>query len=260
MSKELQKIQQNTLQFIHITDTHLLDHSSETFHNINTTQSLEKILNQCQARYADADFLLITGDVSQTGTKESYSQLKSLIQKFQMPVYCVPGNHDTPKLLQEVIPSCPDNSINIIQLGKYSLVLISSWVENKNHGVVSQLCLQELKDHLKNSKDQFNIIAIHHPPVFIGSRWLDEIGLQNKTEFLQILDSYSQNSLLLCGHIHQNIDQQINKLRVLSTPSTCHQYKSNTDHMQVMDMPPPAYRYSKFTSFNQIETKIHYVE
>lgn len=259
MSKKLQNNNTDVLKFVHITDSHLLNKAEETFHNLNTKNNLETVLSHSQTHYPDIDFLLFTGDISQTGSEESYLLFKSLIQEYDLPVYCVPGNHDSPKLLQNIIPSCPDNSINIIQSGLFSLVLLNSWVEDKHHGMISQHCLQQLEEHLQNSEDQFNIIAIHHPPVLINSKWLDEISLQNQIEFLQIINKYPQNTLLICGHVHQEIDQQIDKLRLLATPSTCHQFKANSDHRHHVDTPSPAYRFIKLTT-NNIDTKVHYIE
>jgi len=125
--------------------------------------------------------------------------------------------------------------------------------------MITQHCLQQLEEHLKNNKDQFNIIAIQHPPVLINSKWLDEIGLQGQVEFLQIINKYSQNTLLICGHVHQEVDKQIDKLRLLATPSTCHQFKANSECMRHIDAPSPAYRFIQLLTTNNIDTKVHYI-
>jgi len=238
----------------------LLDQPEETFHSLNTRKRLEAVLSHSLSRYPDIDFLLFTGDISQTGSEESYTIFNSLIQQYDLPIYCIPGNHDTPELLQHIIPGCPNNSINIIQSGKFSLVLLNSRVENKEHGMITQRCLQQLQDHLKNSEDQFNIFAIHHPPVLINSKWLDEIGLKNKTEFFRIINKYPQSALLLFGHVHQEIDRQLDKLRLLATPSTCYQFKANSEYMHRIDTPLPAYRFVQLTTTNDIKTTVHYIE
>lgn len=260
MYKKKNIIQENTLQFIHITDTHLLDNSKETFHNINTKKSLESVLDKCHADYTGIDFILVTGDISQTGSQESYTLFQTVLKQLDVAVYCVPGNHDTPRLLQQVEPNCPVDSVNIFQFGKFSLLLLNSCVENNHHGKISQDGLLEIENHLNTRQDQINIIAVHHPPVLINSKWLDALSLQNKSEFLQLLNKHSQNTLVLFGHIHQEIDQQIDNLRLLSTPSTCHQYKANTNYMCILNGHPPAYRYVKLNSSNSIETEIHYVK
>ena len=250
----------NSLKFVHITDTHLLDQPDGVLHNINTKERLEIVLSHSQSHYPDIDFFLITGDVSQTGSKESYSILESVIGQYGIPVYCVPGNHDTPQLLKKIIPVCPNKSVNIIKLGKFSLVLINSCVEGEHYGALTQNCLQQLDEHLKSSKNKFSIISMHHPPVSINSEWLDKLGLQNKSEFLQIINKNPQHVLVLCGHVHQEIDQKIENLRLLSTPSTCHQYKPGSMSMRCIGLPLPAYRFVKLTSLNKIVTKVHYLE
>lgn len=260
MPKNLHDNHTDTLKFVHITDTHLLDHAEETFRSLNTKESLEAVLSHIDRRYPDIDFLLFTGDISQTGNEESYALFNSVIQQYDLPIYCVPGNHDTPILLQQTVPNCPGESINIVELGQFSLVLLNSWVEGEHHGMLSHRCLQQLDDHLKYSEKQFNIIAIHHPPVPINCSWLDEIALHNQTEFLQVINKHPGNALLLFGHIHQEFDHQIDSLRLLATPSTCHQFKASSSSTHHTETSQPAYRYIKLCKSNNINTKVHYIK
>ena len=255
---ESDRRESDVLRFIHITDTHLLDGADDTFHRINTKQSLQAVLDHCAAHYPDADFWLFTGDISQTGAKESYTQFESAIREYDVPVYCVPGNHDTPQLLQQVVPECPLDSIRVISLGRFSLVLISTWIKNEHHGIISQRCLTQLREHLQNGKDRLNVVVLHHPPVPVNSKWLDEIGLQNNTDFVQILDYHPGEVLVLFGHVHQSVDQQFNRLRFLSTPSTCHQFKPNAP-VHLADPLPPAYRFVEMNTNGCINTRIHYI-
>ncbi len=256
MSRELQH--REVLQFVHVTDTHLLNRAAATLHGLNTKKTLEAVLSHSRVHCPDIDFLLFTGDISQTGNAASYTLFASVIQRYDLPVYCVPGNHDAPALLRRIIPTCPDDTINVIQLDKFSLILLSSWVQDKHHGLISRRCLQQLERHLSNSQDRFNIIAVHHPPVSINSKWLDEIGLQNKAEFLQTIHNYHQHALLLFGHIHQEVDQQLEKLRLLATPSTCYQYQANCEYARRVYQ-PPAYRFVRLTATGNVETKVCYV-
>ena len=256
---ESDRRQSDVLRFIHITDTHLLDGADDTFHRINTKQSLQAVLGHCAARYPNADFWLFTGDISQTGAKESYAQFESAIREYDVPVYCVPGNHDTPQLLQQVVPECPLDSIRIISLGRFSLVLISTWIANEHHGIISRRCLTQLHEHLQNCKDRLNVVVLHHPPVPVNSKWLDEIGLQNNTDFIQTLNNHPGEVLVLFGHVHQSVDQQINRLRFLSTPSTCHQFKPNAP-VHLPDPLPPAYRFVEMSTNGRISTRVHYIQ
>lgn len=259
MPGESERRSRDVLRFIHITDTHLLDGADDTFYRINTRQSLQAVLDHCATRYPDADFWLFTGDISQTGAKESYAQFEAAIREHDVPVYCVPGNHDTPQLLQQVVPECPVDSIRVISLGRFSLVLISTWMANEHHGKISQRCLTQLREHLQNDKDQLNVVVLHHPPVPVNSKWLDEIGLQDSADFVQTLDNHPGEVLVLFGHVHQSVDQQFNRLRFLSTPSTCHQFKPNAP-VHLPDPLPPAYRFVELDTSGSISTRIHYIQ
>lgn len=244
------------VNFVHITDTHILDKPETIFHGLNTKESFESVLSASLERYPGIDFVLLTGDISQTGTRDSYALFQSSINGVDPPVYCIPGNHDTPGLLQEVIPSCPNDSVSVIDLGPFSLILLNSRVQNEEYGLLSSRCLEQLRDHLSNNQDQFNIIAVHHPPMSIHSEWLDKIGLRNKKQFLALLSQCSWRTLLLFGHVHQEVDQQIDGLRLLSTPSTCYQFHPKEKEMRRV-YSPPCYRFVRVEATGKVETRVH---
>lgn len=247
-----------TLRFVHLTDTHLMDGPEDTYHGLNTRESLSAVLDDIRSTCPELDFLLFTGDISQTGNSESYYAFKSCIRDIGIPVYAVPGNHDVPEYLQQVIPDCPGNSIQTIDLGDYTLTLLNSRVPGEHYGMVSTRCLEQLDKHLDTSIHRINIIAVHHPPVLINSKWLDELGLVNRDEILDMVCRHPGTTLLLSGHVHQEIDQQMDHVRLLATPSTCYQFKANSDRMQRLETPQPAYRYIELRP-GSIHTRVRYI-
>lgn len=259
MRQQLQAHQPSASKFIHITDSHLLDHPDDEFYGLNTLKSLETVLSQSLVRYPDTDFILFTGDISQTGSKRSYNIFQSIIQQYDLPLYCVPGNHDSPGLLQKLIPTSPVDAISIINFSSFSLVLVNSQVAGQNYGKINQRCLRRLEEHLHLNQHQLTIVAIHHPPISVNSKWLDELGLQNQAELLHIINKNPGNALVLSGHVHQEVDYRRDRLRILTTPSTCHQFEANCDHMN-RTKTPPAYRYVCLAKSHSIETQVHYVD
>lgn len=257
---EIRATPSKQLRIIHITDTHLVDQPDQTFHNFDTAAYLAAVLEDSLGRYPETDLLLFTGDISQTGSESSYAIFESLIQPYDLPVYSVPGNHDTPEFLQHIIPDSPANSISIVDLGIFSLILISSWVQDQHHGLITRHCLQQLENYLANHQERFHIIALHHPPVLTNSRWLDDLGLINRNEFLDLLQPYCENTLVLAGHVHQEIDTTSEGPRMLTTPSTCYQFKVNSDNMCRLDRPQPAYRYLGISTNGVLETQVHYLD
>jgi Icc protein len=85
------------------------------------------------------------------------------------------------------------------------------------------------------------MVCLHHPPVDMGSAWLDTVGLRNGKEFLQTVQSLGRVRLAVFGHVHQPYDQEHHGIRIIGTPSTCRQFLPGSDDFAVDDR-PPAYR------------------
>lgn len=247
------------LKIIHITDTHLLKRANDSFYGFNTRNSFEKVVQKSLAEHPDADCIILTGDISQNGEMQSYHQLRSIIEQIDIPVYAVPGNHDSPQFLQEIIDNCPGQSICVVNQFCYPLVLISSWKQGAHQGNVSAQSLQQLKSYLTTCKHGLVITGIHHPPVPTGSEWLDRLGLENDKELLRLIKDCSINIIMLCGHIHQELEVQLENIQILATPSTCHQFEPFTKQMAIDDGKTPAFRIIKIKNSKLLETTVHYV-
>ncbi len=248
------------LRIIHITDSHLLDSPEDRLYGLNTSHNLRRVLTQALTDVPDADFILFTGDISQTGSRSSYRIFQSIIAELELPVLCVPGNHDNPELLQNVVFSSPVESSVFLKQEHFSIVLMNSWVDQGHHGEFDANCMDQLQQFLRNSGSHFHIFAIHHPPVTVNSRWLDELGLKNRDQLLSLILDSGTPSLLLSGHIHQPLDLKMDQLRLLATPSTCHQFTSQTDQIQFLDHSLASFRYIKISLPDQIETSVHFID
>ena len=88
--------------FIHITDTHLPGH---TFYGESGYETDESELDDLYEVIKDInllnpEFVLLTGDLINEGELEDFECLRNhtlaveLLEKFEVPVYIVPGNHD----------------------------------------------------------------------------------------------------------------------------------------------------------------------
>ena len=260
MTVEPENKQLTTLKIIHITDTHLLNRANDTFYGFNTRNSFEKVVRKSLADYPDADCILLTGDISQNGEIHSYRQLRSIIEQIGIPVYAVPGNHDSPQFLQQILDNCPDQSISVVNRFAYPLVLISSWKQGTHQGEVSAQSLRQLNNYLTTCTHDLVIMGMHHPPVPTGSEWLDKLGLENYRELLQLMNNSSKNIIMLCGHIHQTLEVQMKNVQILATPSTCHQFEPLAKQMAIDESKPPAFRIIKIRNSKLVESKISYVE
>ena len=70
--------------------------------------------------------------------------------------------------------------------------------------------------------------AVHHPPVPVGSPWIDALGLRNAAELLARLERFPNVRVVVSGHVHQAFDTRRGALRLLTTLSTCAQFTPRT--------------------------------
>ena len=250
-----------SLTFIHITDTHLLDDEGDALHGVDTGQTLRAVLRDAARCFPDADFTLFTGDISQTGNAASYRLFQSALAGWRTPVYCVPGNHDTPARLRRIAPTCPDRRMTTVDLGAAKLLLLNSRVAGQHHGRLSDGQIEQLERCLGEGDDKTGvyIVALHHPPVAVGSRWLDRLNLTNADKLLSVLGRRDLPVLLLCGHAHQEIDRRVGNIRILATPSTCYQFVAYADTPQREQSPRPAYRFVRVDAQGTVHTQTRFI-
>lgn len=90
------------LKILQITDTHLFSTNSHLFGvnpNKNFNEVMKTVFNQ---ELKDTDFILLTGDLSQDETMNSYQYLVESFRHCEKPVFWIPGNHDNEKFMTEV--------------------------------------------------------------------------------------------------------------------------------------------------------------
>ncbi|MGE5657483.1 MAG: 3',5'-cyclic-AMP phosphodiesterase [Actinomycetota bacterium] len=249
-------IQVAPLLIAQITDTHLFADASQEFMGVSTTQSLQTVIKRLQEFPLDA--LLLTGDLSQDETPESYHRLASLLTALEIPIYWLPGNHDCLPVMAQVLNQPPFSPAKSFQVGNWHFLLLSTAAPGFVHGVLSPESLQWLDSQLQQIGDRPAIVALHHPPLPIHSEWMDRMLLHNPEEFLTIIDRYSSVKIVLSGHIHQAFNQQRCEVSYLGTPSTCVQFKPQLPNL-VIDPISPGFRLLTLAADGTWETKVERV-
>ena len=77
-----------------ISDLHIRDHLGMFGELVDTSKTLEKAIQLLNALDPQPDVVLVTGDLTDDGTKEQYSQLLEIISSLNTPWLPLPGNHD----------------------------------------------------------------------------------------------------------------------------------------------------------------------
>jgi 3',5'-cyclic-AMP phosphodiesterase len=240
-----------------ITDTHLFADDRQTMFDCATNQTFAAVINAIAQLQPPPDVLLLTGDISQDDTVESYEYARSLIQSLQIPTYWIPGNHDQNTTASARLNAgCISPQKSFSQAG-WQFILLDSRVDQQPSGALSRLQLEWLEQELATSLP--TLIAVHHHTIACGLSYMDDIVLQNADELLEIIDRHPQVKVVLSGHIHQEFATERHGVNYFGTPSTCIQLKPRQAKIEVDDR-PPGFRLLRLAPDGKVRTEVCWVE
>jgi len=216
------------------------------------------VLDHYNAADWRAHRVLMTGDLIQDDSELAYTRFREFLLPLNLRVHCVPGNHDVRELMRQVCMRPPFSYCAYETIGDWLLVGIDSCVADQAGGAVSTEELDRLSDIVVRSPARHVLVFLHHPPVPMGSKWLDTVGMDNGDELLERLRTLRCIRALTFGHVHQAYDDDYEGIRILATPSTCRQFKPDSDEFAVDDR-PPAYRRITLAADGSIDTELVWV-
>jgi Icc protein len=250
----------NALLVAQITDTHLLADPLGIHKGYQTGRSLQAVLRQVHRLVPQPDLLLLTGDLSQDETIESYYCLRDQISPLAIPTYWIPGNHDQDvSRMVQALSMQPFQAQKSIHRNGWHILLLDSSLPNCVDGELSPETLFWLDLQLQESTNP-TMIALHHPPLMVGSAWMDRIGLRNRDAFFEIVDRHPHVKLVVCGHIHQELDRWRHTVHYLGTPSTCMQFMPDCDEFTLDEGRSPGFRLLWLYPDGRYETQVHRAE
>lgn len=238
-----------------ITDTHLFGDRARTLWEVQTAASFKAILQRLKQLAPQPALLLLTGDLSQDMTPESYQYLCDELKFLDIPIYALPGNHDDVETMTQVLEA---NSISLqpdFTLDNWQFILLNSTIPDREEGYLSAEALAWLEEKLHQNREKFVVIALHHPPIAVTPKW-EKSMLQNADDLFAILARAPQVKLVLFGHIHQAFERERAGILYLGTPSTCQQFDENDE---LAPKQQPGFRLLELADNGALKTRIERV-
>jgi Icc protein len=244
------------IRIVQVTDSHLFKDTQGALLGMNTEHSLECVLSLVQETHPTMDIILATGDISQDSSLESYERMREKLEAFDAPFYWLSGNHDHNDVISRA--SEGTNALQkVIDFPHWRIVMLDSSVMDEVHGYLHQQELDLLKSAIHET-DKHVMVCFHHHPINVGSKWIDNIGVRNASDFMKTIDGCEKVKLVLWGHVHQEVDESHDGKRMLATPSTCIQFTKYSDDFAV-DTLSPGFRYIELLSDGSVNTEVHRV-
>lgn len=241
------------MNIIQITDCHLFADSGTVMEGVNTEQSLLRVLSAIMENESP-DLLLVTGDIAHDEEFPTYRHLKGCLDKLNVKYYCLPGNHDHPRFLEDIFKEDFVGQFQHIVYRGWQLILLSTALPGEVHGRLDDRQLTLLSQVLRKNREPA-VIFMHHHPVPVQCPWLDEIGLEEPEEFLAVMDSATSVNAVFFGHVHQEFRYLRDGIVFYGTPSTCFQFKPHSLTVEY-DNASPAYRSIRLDDDGLIDTRI----
>lgn len=244
---------------MHLTDPHLFAEANGELRGVVTASSLQRVLDHYEAGDWRADRVLVTGDLIQDDSDEAYQRFCELLAPLNLRIHCVPGNHDVRARMRSACERPPFSYCASETVEDWLLVGMDSCVSGTAGGEVVDEELTRVENVISSSESPYAMVFLHHPPVDMGSAWLDTVKLANGDEVLHRLRALNKVQLLLFGHVHQPYDAMHNDIQIVGTPSTCRQFKQGSDDFAV-DERPPAYRRLQLGNDGSSRSELIWVE
>jgi Icc protein len=248
------------LRLLQISDTHLHATKASRMRGVNTYDTFRAVLDRALADECwPADAVLVSGDIVQDESRAGYELFRSEMEQLDVRILCLPGNHDDPKLMDEILSGEPFQFCGSRRLGGWSLILLNTFLTGEDAGGLGAKRLDALAASLKEHETQHVLVCMHHQPLNMGSAWLDGVGLRDAENFLAVLDASKHVRGVLWGHVHQASDRTRGDVRFLSAPATCSQFLPSSDFFAI-DSRPPGMRWLELHPDGRIDTTVVWLE
>jgi 3',5'-cyclic AMP phosphodiesterase CpdA len=205
-----------------MTDIHIgfdPDARPEELNRIRFRATLDRLLESPNP----IDMLVLTGDLTDHGDKDSFEKTAALLEACPMPIYSIVGNHDTREGLLHAFPDTPvhDGFIQYaVEQDGLRILFLDTLEVGRHGGAFCDTRATWLKAELAAYPDTPTLIFMHHPPVVSGIGWMDPGPTEPwMLRFGDAIKGHDQVQAIHCGHLHRQITTTFQGVLLSVTPS-----------------------------------------
>ncbi len=201
-------------KLIVFTDLHMVP-EGRTIIGLDPWKRLEAGIDHVNLYHADADSVVITGDLTHRADPESYARLKRLLDRLVPPVAITIGNHDRRDVFQAHFPGSARDENGFVQdcldFSDCRVLLLDTlfappYSYPESHaGYLCDKRLAWLQQKLETSTKPV-LVFMHHPPHETGFAGMDAIRLSNEDAFYDVVLKTGKVQHIFAGHVHRTIN------------------------------------------------------
>ena len=237
------------MKLIHLTDPHFVP-AGETLYGRDPQVALAAAVADINRNHADADLVVITGDLTHWGEAEAFAQLAETLSPLGPPLQLLIGNHDKRGVFAEHFPDQPLDADGFVQSVQQTPVGRFLFLDTNLTGTHAGWYCETRRTWLArqlaaaSDADEPVFLFMHHPPFKIALPPLDRISLQEPETFAEVLRPHAARIRhLFFGHIHRPLSGSWLGIPVSSLRALNHQCWLDFDNEGEIagSFEPPAY-------------------
>jgi Icc protein len=240
------------ITFIQISDCHLGDTPEYEFRGVTPLVTLKKVLMNVVLEAPQ--FIVGSGDLSETGSMESYQLLRTALESTHLPYFLIPGNHDNIANLTRVFRGKVfiDRALT---LKGWKFIFLNSVVPGHKHGEMSDATLCFLERALTRGPHKAAIF-VHHHPVTAPNPLVNQYDMRNAAKLRAVIEAHADKvQLVAFGHIHQGFETKKNGVQYFCSPATSVQFSNIKDQLVLDIAAGPGYRVFHLLSNGRVESQ-----
>lgn len=197
------------LTIAQITDLHVTT-DADPVNRWRNAERLHHVLKSIHALRPRPVAIIASGDLVDRGEPAEYAELMDLLRHVEIPIYFGVGNHDRrapmlAALAGKGVQTDPNGFVQYaVDLGDLRVIMCDTLEEGSEGGAFCEARAAWLAETLDAAPDQPTVIALHHPPIVSGIRWMDpDPAADWITRLADTIRGRDQVRTVICGHVHR---------------------------------------------------------
>jgi len=255
------------MKVIHLTDLHI---SPDPVMNCDPVEPCIAAFRHIARFHADAERIIITGDLTDRGDIQSYLRLRQLLDDAGLQderLRLMLGNHDDREAFKTVFPSTPTDQNGFIQWSEKTDCGVFVYLDTHEPGTnTGDFCEQRalwLQNVLTEARrDNTPVwIFLHHNPVPVHVISADSVGLLNGSRFRALIGDYRDIiQHIAFGHCHFTLSGSLHGIALSANRGTARALWAGVEQPQARFATGPLERHYNVIFIDRESTIIHSVD
>ena len=237
-------------KLIWLTDPHVVEPGRDWPAGVDPLAGLRRCLDEVRVLHADAERIVVSGDLVQLRNTKAYGLLESELDSLGTPYRLMVGNHDDRAAFSRTFrgPRATGFIQSAEEIAGTRLLYLDTVAQDGNHhGELCPVRMEWITRHVEAAGDKPLLMFLHHPPMDIGVPALDRLKLRNAAPLAGLVSRRRAPTHLFFGHLHRNVCGLWAGHPFAALKSTHVQYELEmTGSRLVLSKEPPGYAVVSF--------------